>query len=518
MPESSRVARQNQEGGHLHSGGDDAAEVGGTVDSLYLKQVSLAMAAPRQVTRTLSSGQLQALMQHKQQALILHQHHLKEFYKKQEQINAQLLQQQPAKKSKELLAQQLALQQLLHIQQHLHFQHQQSVCSSAANISSVESKHVWKEMTTRAAEEEDENTKCDHNGADKKKTIDERQTRDLLSCCPQNCSSEADLTTINVLYGHGVCNWPGCESICQNYSKFVKHMRCEHTLDDRSAAQCRVQMQVVHQLEIQLLKERERLRAMTAHLQLTPTAESNSAPTGSHLTPRDTSVDPLCPQSSSVTCNSPSPSPPHLLAPVGAPLQEGPPRTTCAGAMRHRHHRLAYSSEKEHELYKNADIRPPFTYATLIRQAILESADTQLTLNEIYTWFTRTFAFFRRNAATWKNAVRHNLSLHRCFVRVENAKGGVWTVDEAEYQRRRSQKMAGSPLLMDFGSVLNASLQTTFTDAASLGFKCGNGKSLESPAQQCHLNMLHTHHRESVMGNNGGPQLDGTRINDKDLL
>ncbi|XP_061533918.1 forkhead box protein P2-like isoform X3 [Phycodurus eques] len=377
MPESSRVAHQNQEGGHLHSGGDDAAEAGGTVDSLYLKQ-----------------------------------HHLKEFYKKQQQINTQLLQQQPAKKSKELLAQQLALQQLLHIQQHLHFQHQQSVCSSAANISSVESKHVWKEMT---AEEEDENTKCDHNGADKKKTIDERQTRDLLSCCPQNCSSEADLTTINVLYGHGVCNWPGCESICQNYSKFVKHMHCEHTLDDRSAAQCRVQMQVVHQLEIQLLKERERLRAMTAHLQLTPTAESNSAPTGSHLTPRDTSVDPLCPQSSSVTCNSPSLSPPHLLAPVAAPLQEGPPRTSCAGAMRHRHHRLAYSSEKEHDLSKNADIRPPFTYATLIRQAILESADTELTLNEIYTWFTRTFAFFRRNAATWKagkNVVFKNNTVH----------------------------------------------------------------------------------------------------------
>lgn len=42
-----------------------------------------------------------------------------------------------------------------------------------------------------------------------------------------------------------------------------------------------------------------------------------------------------------------------------------------------------------------------------------------------------------------QNAVRHNLSLHKCFVRVENVKGAVWTVDEREYQKRRPPKMTG---------------------------------------------------------------------------
>lgn len=42
-----------------------------------------------------------------------------------------------------------------------------------------------------------------------------------------------------------------------------------------------------------------------------------------------------------------------------------------------------------------------------------------------------------------QNAVRHNLSLHKCFVRVENVKGAVWTVDELEYQKRRPPKMTG---------------------------------------------------------------------------
>lgn len=38
----------------------------------------------------------------------------------------------------------------------------------------------------------------------------------------------------------------------------------------------------------------------------------------------------------------------------------------------------------------------------LCLQAILETPDRQLTLNEIYNWFTRMFAYFRRNTATWK--------------------------------------------------------------------------------------------------------------------
>ena len=43
----------------------------------------------------------------------------------------------------------------------------------------------------------------------------------------------------------------------------------EHTLDDRSTAQARVQMQVVSQLELQLQKERDRLQAMMHHLHMT---------------------------------------------------------------------------------------------------------------------------------------------------------------------------------------------------------------------------------------------------------
>ncbi|XP_054480258.1 forkhead box protein P2 [Anoplopoma fimbria] len=282
------------------------------------------------------------------------------------------------------------------------------------------------------------------------------------------------------LYGHGVCKWPGCENICEDFGQFLKHLNSEHALDDRSTAQCRVQMQVVQQLEIQLSKERERLQAMMAHLHMRP-SEPKSSPKPLNLV-------------SSVTMskNLPSASPPNLpqtpttptapITPMAAmpqvPSVLGGANVPSMGAMRRRHsdkYSMPLSSEiaPNYEFYKNADVRPPFTYATLIRQAIMDSADMQLTLNEIYSWFTRTFAYFRRNAATWKNAVRHNLSLHKCFVRVENVKGAVWTVDEMEYQKRRSQKITGSPSLvknlpssLGYGSALNASLQAALAETS----------------------------------------------------
>ena len=50
----------------------------------------------------------------------------------------------------------------------------------------------------------------------------------------------------------------------------------------------------------------------------------------------------------------------------------------------------------------------------------------------------------QKNTEPSQNAVRHNLSLHKCFMRVENVKGAVWTVDEVEYHRRRPQRGAAA--------------------------------------------------------------------------
>ena len=38
----------------------------------------------------------------------------------------------------------------------------------------------------------------------------------------------------------------------------------------------------------------------------------------------------------------------------------------------------------------------------IVTQAILDAPYQQLTLHDIYSWFTNTFCYFRRNAASWK--------------------------------------------------------------------------------------------------------------------
>lgn len=313
------------------------------------------------------------------------------------------------------------------------------------------------------------------------------------------------------LYGHGECKWPGCEALCEDIGLFLKHLNSEHALDDRSTAQCRVQMQVVQQLEIQLAKESERLQAMMTHLHMRPSEPKpfnqplNLASSAS-LLKRDSEAFP-----EGLT------HPPTSAAAPITPLRQGPSVISSSslhgpvGPIRRRNSDkyctpIASELAQNCEFYKNADVRPPFTYASLIRHAILEAPDRQLTLNEIYNWFTRMFAYFRRNTATWKNAVRHNLSLHKCFVRVENVKGAVWTVDEVEYQKRRPPKMTGSPTLvknmisgLGFGS-LNASYQAALTESSLSLF---NSSAMAALAESS-LSLLNSPTLVNTSGSGGG--------------
>ncbi|ORY72855.1 fork head transcription factor, partial [Neocallimastix californiae] len=77
---------------------------------------------------------------------------------------------------------------------------------------------------------------------------------------------------------------------------------------------------------------------------------------------------------------------------------------------------------------------PPYSYATLISYAIQTHPNKQMTLNEIYTWITDHYPYYKKAGNGWKNSIRHNLSLNRLFIRVprpinEPGKGSYWTVD-----------------------------------------------------------------------------------------
>uniref|UniRef100_A0A673C8K9 Forkhead box P1b n=1 Tax=Sphaeramia orbicularis TaxID=375764 RepID=A0A673C8K9_9TELE len=375
------------------------------------------------------------------------------------------------------------LQVLLQQQQALMLQ--QVMCkrhSGTSHISNrscmipAELQQLWKEVTNAHVKEEHNNSSSNngHRGLDlsspappKNPLLNQHAATNgqYMSHKREGSTLEEHSPHSHPLYGHGVCKWPGCEAVFDDFQSFLKHLNNEHALDDRSTAQCRVQMQVVQQLELQLAKDKERLQAMMTHLHVKST-EPKATPQPLNLV-------------SNVTLSK---SAPEASPPLSMPQTPTTPTTPLtplsqthsvitANSLHSYNMPISPDLSQNKEFYMNADVRPPFTYASLIRQAILESPEKQLTLNEIYNWFTRMFAYFRRNAATWKNAVRHNLSLHKCFVRVENVKGAVWTVDELEFQKRRPQKISGSPALvkniqtsLGYGPTLSAAFQASMAE------------------------------------------------------
>lgn len=63
--------------------------------------------------------------------------------------------------------------------------------------------------------------------------------------------------------------------------------------------------------------------------------------------------------------------------------------------------------------------KPPYSFSCLIFMAIEDSIQKALPVKEIYAWILQHFPYFKNAPTGWKNSVRHNLSLNKCFQKVE---------------------------------------------------------------------------------------------------
>lgn len=69
--------------------------------------------------------------------------------------------------------------------------------------------------------------------------------------------------------------------------------------------------------------------------------------------------------------------------------------------------------------------KPPFSFSLLIYMAIEQSPSKSLPVKDIYGWILEHFPYFSSAPTGWKNSVRHNLSLNKCFRKVERGLGKV---------------------------------------------------------------------------------------------
>ncbi|TDL29578.1 hypothetical protein BD410DRAFT_833861 [Rickenella mellea] len=82
----------------------------------------------------------------------------------------------------------------------------------------------------------------------------------------------------------------------------------------------------------------------------------------------------------------------------------------------------------------DTDGRPQHTLPVILRCAILGSPKRRLTIRDIYAAMENKYPYYKTAGATWKQSVRHHLSLNRLFEReprpvTEPGFGSYWTVN-----------------------------------------------------------------------------------------
>ena len=88
-------------------------------------------------------------------------------------------------------------------------------------------------------------------------------------------------------------------------------------------------------------------------------------------------------------------------APARSPDTAGP-RTAKQSPLYNRGMMMESTEEIDYSKDTAKDLKPPFSYATMIAQAIFSSDEEKLTLNNIYTWIMQKYAFYRHSQTGWQ--------------------------------------------------------------------------------------------------------------------
>lgn len=117
--------------------------------------------------------------------------------------------------------------------------------------------------------------------------------------------------------------------------------------------------------------------------------------------------------------------------------------------------------------------KPPKPYLEIIADSILSTNVKMMQLHEIYHIMEKKYQYFAKNInKSWRNSVRHNLSLNECFVKAgrgSNGKGNYWKIHplcEKEFIRGNFRRKSFKQLIRAGGSNRSSAPQVPFQDYA----------------------------------------------------
>jgi hypothetical protein len=170
-----------------------------------------------------------------------------------------------------------------------------------------------------------------------------------------------------------------------------------------------------------------------------------------HLAPTKVSpYEPVVPVAQRESVPHLDPAPPVEDARSRSGTQAGSASNAAAPGF-HRGLLLESTEDVDYSSDSMKEVKPPYSYALLIAQAILSSEGEQLTLASIYQFIQDKYAFYRHSNTGWQvgypiytpppsslqklmelqNSIRHNLSLNKAFRKIprrtdEPGKGMKW--------------------------------------------------------------------------------------------